>query len=166
MFLRTSHSAGQTNWEVVDTRTKEFVYFLNPCAPLSNVASNTQLQSLLNVCFANQTTTASACQVNVATPTTNSPKYMGMILRWSICYLAHCGVVFADLPIWSSPARQCITTGASSPMLTSNGDFFELSMTDGDGNTFCHGAYKRTTIIRFVCGVAMVRECTDVVLLF
>ena len=53
-----------------------YVYFLNPCAPLTSVASTPQLQTLLNACKTNNTD-ANSCQMET-TLSAGFPKYMGV----------------------------------------------------------------------------------------
>ena len=54
-----------------------YVYFINPCAPLTKVASTPALQALLNNCTSNSSVDANACQMPI-TPSSYFPKYMGV----------------------------------------------------------------------------------------
>ena len=80
---RSPHRPTQPNWEVVDTRNKSYIYFINPCATLSPVASLPVLQPLLNSCL-NVTASGapSTCQV-LTPPATSSlfPKYLGSVVN-------------------------------------------------------------------------------------
>lgn len=110
-------SADEANWEVVDTRNASYIYFLNPCAPLTPIASNAVLQPALNACKG--LGAINGCQ---ASTTAQAPKSIGTTSSFQLA-----------------------------------GSYIQLRMSGGGNNSaLCHGKYNRSTLIRFICGPAVV----------